>query len=160
MACAVEPDIPVNSRLAVIIAAILIAILPLVGRAEDQGLVIVADRHSPVGNLTWREVRHLYLGVAKVTEHGAIHPLINAADPELQEIFLQKVLFISRNAYRRLLARHLVTRRVSGPEQIDDLRKLIARLHADPNAISYIWLSDLPTDASLKPILVLHRESP
>ncbi|GEM_PF-2166667 len=123
------------------------------GHAMQCPLLVVANRTVPVDSLSRKTIRRLYLGVPYRTRNGSLQPVRNAADAMLQEVFLQKILFMSKNSYRRVLANRLVQRREAGPAEYRDVSKLIKGLRANPLMISYLWASDLPPDGQLKILL-------
>ncbi len=116
-------------------------------------LLVVSDWSSGINSLTAQEVRRIYLGVAHPGPDGILRPLRNQSDAVLHEVFLQKILYMSGNAYRYALASRLVRQRVAGPPEYDNQDKLIDQLHADRNAISYLLAKDLPEDGGLKVLL-------
>ncbi|HHH44332.1 MAG TPA: hypothetical protein ENK49_09355 [Gammaproteobacteria bacterium] len=123
------------------------------GHAMQCPLLVVANRSAPVNSLSQKTIRRLYLGVPYQTRNGPLQPVRNASDAMLQEVFLQKILFMSKNAYRRVLANRLVQRREAGPAEYRDVSQLIEGLSANPLMISYLWASDLPPDGQLKILL-------
>jgi len=123
------------------------------GYAMECPLLVVANRAAPVDRLSPKAIRRLYLGVPYQTESGQLQPIRNASDPILREVFLQKILFMSKNSYRRVLANRLVRLREAGPAEYRDVNKLIKALRTNPRLISYIWTSNLPVDGQLKVLL-------
>lgn len=121
--------------------------------AMECPLLVVADQSAPVAPLSRKTVRRIYLGVHYRTEIGPLKPAHNTSDDVLQEVFLQKILFMSKNAYRRVLASRLVRLREAGPAEYQDIDKLIQALHTNPRLITYIWQSQLPTGGHLKVLL-------
>jgi hypothetical protein len=77
----------------------------------------------------------------------------------LKEVFLQKILFMSRNAYRRALATRLVQLGEAGPAEFRDTNKLIKALLSNPTLVSYLWSSQQPGDGRLKVLLEVPCEN-
>jgi len=121
--------------------------------AMECPLLVVAATASPVDHLTRKELRRLYLGVPYQTLSGQLRPVRNESDPMLREVFLQKIMFMSRNVYQRALATRLVQLREAGPAEYTNAGKLISALLAKPDLVSYIWSSDHPEDGGLKILL-------
>lgn len=122
-------------------------------------LLIVTSQSAPVDTLPQTAIRRLYLGIPYQTQMGSLKPLRNISDDMLQEVFLQKILFMSKNAYQRILASRLVQRRAAGPARYEDLDELIQDLQSNPLFISYIWYSQLPANNQLKVLLTVPCEN-
>ncbi|RMD80179.1 MAG: hypothetical protein D6809_01850 [Gammaproteobacteria bacterium] len=91
--------------------------------------------------LTPQEVRLLFLGATVIKAGRRLKPLLNTSDPFLEEVFLQKVLFMSKAHYqRRLVALTFRLGRPRPPAFADELR-LAGVLRARPEAVSYMWAS-------------------
>lgn len=152
MGLAVEHDLSVKHRWPLFIL-LLGVVNPLVGFAMDCPLLVVAARSAPIDYLSRQEIRRLYLGVPLQVEGGTLQPVRNTSDTMLQEVFLQKILAMSKNAYRRVLAARLVRLREPGPAEARDIDKLIQMLLANPYLVSYLWKSDFPENNELKILL-------
>jgi len=142
------------NRTLIRLAALLIALcISPASPGMDCSLVVVADSSSSVDKLTAQEVRRIFLGVSHKGSGDTLYPLRNTSDPILEEIFLQKILFMSANSYRRALAGRMVRTRVAGPPAYQDQAELIKHLHEDPRSITYLLATDLPDDGSMKVLL-------
>ena len=144
-----EHDIPVRIPRVLLLLALGCLGMPEL-HAMECPLLVVASATAPVDKLTRKTIRRLYLGVHYATPQGPLQPLRNMSDPLLQEVFLQKILFMSKNAYRRVLATRLVRLREPGPPEFRNIDRLIEALKSDPLRISYIGRDQLPADGSLK----------
>jgi hypothetical protein len=106
-------------------------------RAEEQRIVIVASSGSGIKAISAKEVRRAYLGATIVLEGVEIKPLLNQTDKLAAEVFLQKVLFMSAEAYeRQLLARAF--RGGSRPKAYANLTNLLAALQNDNATITFM----------------------
>ncbi|HHJ16365.1 MAG TPA: hypothetical protein ENJ80_06665 [Gammaproteobacteria bacterium] len=119
----------------------------------DCSLAVVANSSAGTDVLSPQEVRRIYLGAPYSSRDGTLYPLQNNSNPILQEVFLQKILFMSRNAYKRILASRLEQEGFTEPPVYDDQEQLLRRLKTDNRAITYLLESSLPTDGSLKILL-------
>ncbi len=128
-------------------------------RAEDCPLLVVADLSAPIDALSRKTIRRLYLGAPYQTGIGPLKPARNASNSVLQEVFLQKIMFMSKNAYRRVLASRLVRLSEAGPPEYRDSDELIQALYDNPRLVSYIWQSQLPADGYLKVLLEVPCEN-
>jgi hypothetical protein len=124
-------------------------------------LVLVVARSSDISRLSPSDTRKLFLGVpvtvASSREH--MHPLRNASDSMLEEAFLQKVIFMSRDAYERAL----LTRAMHGggvrPVLYDSETALVNALLADTFAVTYMWADKAATLSNLKIVAELWEQN-
>ncbi len=127
---------------------------------EGQGrrLVLVAGNGSAIDSLSPAEVRKLYLGVAVVKGGQPVLPLRNQTDPLLQEVFLQKVIFMSAPQYERALATRLIRAESSvRPPVYDSPETLHAKLQTAATAVTYMW-ADAAKAAGVKVVAELWQE--
>lgn len=125
---------PTRRRLLAAVGAALVA--PW-ARAEPQ-LVIVAAAHSPIRSLTAVEIRRLYLGAPVTVDGREVEPLRNVIDPMVQEVFLQRVLFMSLHAYERQAAARVFRTGGNPLRRFTDLPSLLAALAANPLSVTYM----------------------
>lgn len=109
---------------------------------EVQGLVLVADIRSDMLPLTLREVRKAYLGATVIRDGQEVQPLLNMTDETLYEIFLQKVMFMSSQAYQRQLVRRFLRAKGNAPRVYRNPRKLFKALAEEPRAVTYLMWKD------------------
>jgi hypothetical protein len=119
-------------------------------RAAERQLVIVASAQSPIRALSPAEVRRLYLGVPVTVDGKEIEPLRNTVDSATQELFLQRVLFMSLHAYERQLAAHVYRTGGNAMRQFTSLDALLAALNGNPLAVSYMPLEQVAKVPGLK----------
>lgn len=101
-------------------------------------LVLVAGSQSPLTRLSTQEARKLYLGLPILLEGRAVKPLRNATDPTLTEMFMQRVMFMSTEAYERQLLTRVFRAGGTRPPVYDDPRELLQALAQSPTAITYM----------------------
>jgi len=142
-----------------LLALLFTGLISQAGFAMECPMLVVAASSSPVDHMTRQELRRLYLGVPYQTRYGGLKPVLNEADSMLREVFLQKILFMSRNAYQRALATRLVQLGEAGPAEFRDTNKLIQALLSNPTLVSYLWSSQQPGDGSLKVLLEVPCEN-
>lgn len=127
---------------------VVFASLAFVSRVAAQSdrmrLVLVTSSHSPVEALASSEVRRLYLGVPVAVAGQAILPL-RYTERQAQEVFLQKVLFMSLQAYERQIVAHTFRSGRSRPQEGANVASVTQSLLANPFAVSY-----LPEDEARK----------
>ncbi|MCQ8117378.1 hypothetical protein [Methylomonas rosea] len=120
-----------------------------------HSLVLATSTNSSMPALTVQEARKLFLGVP--LEKGGEHPvpLLNISDPLIFEVFLQKVAFMSANAYESQTIS--VVFRLGGkrPESFNDLKSLVDTLQQNPGTVTYLWEDQVRANQGLKAVNVL-----
>lgn len=138
--------------------------LPGPGAAWAAGmrkLVLVAASSSELTRLSPADTRKLFLGVpvSAMPSRESLHPLRNASDPALEEAFLQKVIFMSHDAYERAL----LTRAIHGagirPALYDSETALVNALFTDKFAVTYMWADEAAAHSNLKIVTELWQEN-
>lgn len=137
-------------RLLVLLGSFLIAAPLHAAHASEPDLVLVASARSPIVSLTHAETRKLYLGVPLLVEQQRIHPLRNNTNAVVQEIFMQKVLFMSTPTYERQVLSRVFRMGGIRPAEYANLRELLAALEADPGAVTYVLRAFADTQPGLK----------
>ena len=123
--------------------------------AAERQVVLVVSADSPVKQLEPIEVQKLFLGWPVLRDGRTLHPLRNESDAALTDIFLQYVVAMSQSAYdRRILAQVMQYGRPR-PVVVDQPGNVLKALMADPYAVSYMWLKDVPTSPRLRILRVL-----
>ena len=142
-------------------AAIWIAVIGLLvaapGQAADS-LVIVVRADSPIENLSNLELRKIYLGIALRLDDEVIRGLRNVSDEMLDRIFLQNIVAMSERTYQRRLLTFTLRYGRPRPPEVSDSEELLARLSADPYAISYMWKADAEDRKEIKILRAIWRE--
>ena len=109
--------------------------------AEERRLVLVTASISKITPLSPTEVRKLFLGLAVTQNSLRLEPLHNASDSLLNEVFLQKIIFMSAQNYERQLMSQVFRLGGHRPIRYTDAGKLVTVLQGTPGALSYMWLS-------------------
>lgn len=110
----------------------------LSGRAADARLVLVASAQSPIAQISVEEERKLYLGIPLLADGQRIQPVRNNTDPVTEEMFLQKIMFMSSQAYERQILSRVFRSGGPPPLVITDKSELIRTLLADRLAVTYM----------------------
>jgi hypothetical protein len=153
-----ERGVPVSLRKPFAIFACLLAawLFALAARAgSGRELILAASAQSPLPRLSVQETRKLYLGVPVEKNGVTLKPLINSSDALLYEVFLQKVTFMSAEAYDRQVISIVFRLGGQRPEVVTDRQQLNASLLESPNTVTFIWASDLQAYRGLRPVGVL-----
>lgn len=100
-------------------------------------LVMVTSADSRIGPLTRPMIRKIYLGSAGMPSRP-IYPLINQSNRLLHEMFLQKVLFMSKETYERHMRHSKFPVGTLLPVSYRSEARLLKHLNAHPDSISYV----------------------
>ena len=125
--------------------------------ADNRRLVLVTRVDSGIPTLTASEVRRLFLGVPLFSNGTPVQALRNASTPLVEEVFLQKVLFMSRESYERMLLTKVMHSGGVRPLIYNTEAELFHALENNRSAVTYIW-SDTLSGKSLKIIAELWQE--
>jgi len=104
----------------------------------EPSLVLVANARSAIQKLSPDEARKLYLGVPLIVDTQRVHPLRNNTDPMVQEMFMQKVMFMSTPAYERQVLSRVYRLGGTRPLVYAELRELLKALEKDLAAVTYL----------------------
>lgn len=110
----------------------------LFAQGAEPHLVLVANAQSAISRLAADDARKLYLGAPYLADGQEIKPLRNNADPFLQEVFMQKVMFMATPIYERQILSRVVRTGKGRPPVYTDTHELIDALKADRMAITYM----------------------
>lgn len=125
-------------RFLVLLVSMLFA-APLAATHDDEpALVLVANVHSPLESLSVAQVRKLYLGMPLLVGQQRIRPLRNNTNAVVQEIFMQKVMFMSTQAYERQILSRVFRMGGTRPAEYARVRDLVGALESDPGAVTYV----------------------
>jgi hypothetical protein len=118
--------------------------------ATSHTLVLVVRADSKVVDLDSLTVRKLFLGLPVLVGGSPLHPVRNRSDAELDPIFLQQIVAMSESAYEREILIGVNRQGWLRPAEAGTTRKVIDALYADPNAVSFMWLTDVAHNPGLK----------
>lgn len=126
----------VKKIIAILFAACALLATSMV-RAEEQLIAVVVNAESGIKTISAKQARRAYLGASIVLNGIEIKPLLNETDTLASEVFLQRIMFMSAEAYER----QLISRSFQGgsrPRVYEDLPALLSALHRDNAAITFM----------------------
>lgn len=125
---------------------------------EIHRLVLVSANQDfkPISTIN---VRRLFMGVPVVVDHQQVKPLINIAEEIAHEVFLQKVVFMSAQKYKRQLLSRVFRYGGKRPGFYSDSYALNKDLQSNPDTVSYMWARDAGKNSELFIIQELWRGS-
>lgn len=136
-----ECRIPV-SRNRVVTALFALLLLPVMAAAE-RTVVLVTSESCPIQKLDSLDVRKAYLGVAVSVDGNHIRPLRLNGDEQLNRVFFQSIVAMSRKSYeRRALSLALRFGRPR-PLELDELDAALRVVRHIDCSIVYAWRDDV-----------------
>jgi hypothetical protein len=146
---------PVKSIAATFLVLLLSAATPVFAAEE---LVLIVSTRSLVDQLDSPLVRRLFLGLT-VTQHGSrLRPVLNEADPQIKELFLQNIVSMSDSTYDRHVLRLSLLQGRTQPTVYRSNAELINAVAADPTVVGYVWARDVDHDARIKILRVVWHD--
>ncbi len=113
-------------------------------------LALVAGKNSQVVSLSEREIKKLFLGLPVTKENVRIKLVRNLSDEKINEIFLQKVVFMSERRYEHRMLSNVFRYGNDRPEEFQNMKALTEELTRNPQAVSYMWAEDIEKYDSIK----------
>jgi hypothetical protein len=140
-------------RRAHLVLALLLCVT--LGSASSQSVVLVVRADSVVTDLGSITVRKLFLGGPVLINGSLVHPIRNRSDTRLDQIFLQEIVAMSQSAYDRQILVGINRQGWLRPEEIDSNSRVLEKLNADPNAVSFMWQREVAHNPRIRVIRVL-----
>jgi hypothetical protein len=148
-----------NSVKNIAATAILVLLLGAATRALAAAeVVLIVSARSDVEQLDSPLVRKLFLGLT-VTQHGIrLRPVLNEADAQIKELFLQNIVSMSDSTYDRYVLRLSLQQGRTQPMVYKSESELINAVAADPAAVGYAWGSDVAHDPRVRILRVVWHD--
>ena len=127
------------SATARIVAVLTLVLLSATGAHAQQRLVLVVAADSPIEDISVFEARKMYLGIDVLKQGNFVRPLRNASDAELEQIFLQSVIGLTKLHYERRLLSNLLRLGSVRPQEFETLDALAEELAGDKFAVTYAF---------------------
>ena len=138
----------VKNIIAILLAACALLATDMV-HAQEQRMVIVTSTGSSIKAMSTKDVRRAYLGASIVQDGIEIKPLRNQTDKLAEEVFLQRVLFMSAEAYERQLLAHTF-RSGSRLQVFEKLTDLLDTLQNDNATITFMLFGTAITTPGIR----------
>jgi hypothetical protein len=130
------------------------AAIPAVAGEE---LVLIVGARSTI-ELDSPLVRRLFLGLT-VTQHGnRLRPVLNEADAQIKELFLQNIVSMSESTYDRYVLRLALLQGATQPAVYRNAAQLIDVVAADPLVVSYVWARNIAHDPRVRVLRVVWHD--
>jgi hypothetical protein len=141
-------------RRALLLLLALLFSVPL-GFAGSDSVVLVVRADSAVVDLDSVTVHKLFLGVPVLINGRPLRAIRNRSDERLDQIFLQEIAAMSQSAYDRQILIGVNRQGWLRPDEEESTSQVIAKLLADPGAVSFLWLRDVARDPRLRVVRLL-----
>jgi len=130
-------------------------------RGEDPGprrMLLVTSTETGIEQVSNEALRKAFLVIPVSVDGERLRPLLNQSDSLLAEVFLQKIIFMSRDRYERQLVARVFRQGGKRPSAFRDFDDLVAELQATPNSVTYMWSSQFATTKGLKQLGMLWQD--
>jgi hypothetical protein len=126
-------------------------------QTTQRELVLVCGPDSNVTSVSNAEARKIFLGIPTTIDGQRLKPIRNATDDLINEVFLQKVVFMSKRSYERQLLSRVFRLGGTRPPEYSDLETLMSAILETPGALTYIWSDQIPAGSQLQTVGVLWK---
>ena len=127
--------------------------------ASPNTAVLVIGSECPIDTVSSLELRKIYFGIKVKRKDVVIRGLRNLSDKQLDRVFLQTVMAMSKKSYRRRLLSLTLQYGRPGIVEILDEKTLLDKLKQNPCSLSYLWEEKAKTIPELKILNVLWRSN-
>jgi hypothetical protein len=152
----------VGSRDPVKVIAAKIVLVLLLGAAipafADEELVLIVSAGSGIEQLDSPLVRKLFLGLTVTQQGKRLRPVLNEADAEIKELFLQNIVSMSDSTYDRYVLRLALLQGRTQPIVYTSTAQLINAVAADPAVVGYVWARDVAHDTRVRVLRVVWHD--
>ncbi len=125
--------------------------------SPEVTLVLVSGTDFDGNQLTPNQLRRVFLGIPVSVNGEYIRALRNTSAPLLNEIFLQKVVYMSKRRYKRQLVSQTFRTGQIQPPDFKTHDDLVQALKSVPGSVSVMWKKDAKKDAALHVVQVLWK---
>lgn len=122
----------------------MLALAAVQALSDERELVLVGSPALRGLALDPAEIRQLFLGHVVTRDNHEMTAAINKSDALLYEVFLQKVIFMSSQAYERQLVTKVFRYGGQSPPSFDRLDELAAAMQRQPGMVTFMWKDHAP----------------
>jgi len=146
----------ISSKKGLVTAVITLLITASVSSSTiAEELLLVGASSSSRQPFTIYELRKIFLGHSVEREGAQVKGVVNTADEEVYQIFLQKLIHLSAKDYERRLMSRMFRTGVSSVSKVDTFAELKSALLSDDSNISVVRAGQLAANSNLEVIQVL-----
>jgi hypothetical protein len=139
--------------------AVLVLLFGAANRASAAAeVVLIVSARSNIEQLDSPLVRKLFLGLTVTQQGTRLRPVLNEADAEIKELFLQNIVSMSDSTYDRYVLRLSLLQGRTQPVVYKSESELIDAVAADPAAVGYAWEKDVARDPRVRILRVVWHD--
>jgi len=121
-------------------------------------LALIVSTRSSIDQLDSPLVRRLFLGLT-VTQHGSrLRPVLNEADPQMKELFLQNIVAMSDSTYDRYVLHLSLLQGRTQPIVYKTTAELLNAVASDPTVVGYAWVKDIARDPRVRILRIVWHD--
>ncbi len=124
----------------------------------SEKMLLVTSTETMFERVSNEDLRKAFLAIPVSVDGKRMRPLLNESEKFLTEVFLQKIIFMSRDRYERQLVARVFRQGGKRPSAFRDLDDLIAELRASPNSVTSMWSSQFEAVEGLKELGTLWQD--
>ena len=128
-------------------------------QTTQRSLLLVCSADSSLSSLSITDARKIFLGIPTVLDNVRLVPLLNTSDTLLAEVFLQKIIFMSRRDYEQQLLSRVFRLGGKRPSEYENISELTDVLLNTPGSISFMWSDQVADHKDLKSLRVVWSNS-
>jgi hypothetical protein len=148
-----------NSVKYIAATAVLVLLFGAATRASAAAeVVLIVSARSSIEQLDSPLVRRLFLGLTVAQQGTRLHPVLNEADAEIKELFLQNIVSMSDSTYDRYVLRLSLLQGRTQPMVYKSESELIDAVAADPAAVGYAWEKDVARDSRVRILRIVWHD--
>ena len=139
--------------------AVLVLLFGAANRASAAAeVVLIVSARSNIEQLDSPLVRKLFLGLTVTQQSTRLRPVLNEADAEIKELFLQNIVSMSDSTYDRYVLRLSLLQGRTQPVVYKSESELIDAVAADPAAVGYAWEKDVARDPRVRILRIVWHD--
>ena len=151
-----ECRVPVRRSSAAVFLLLLWA-LASVAAANERTVVLVTGAACPLSDIDNLDVRKVYLGVGVSIDGSHIRPLRLNGDDQLERIFFQTIVAMSRKSYERRALSLALKFGAPRPAEYKQLGEALDAVRLMECGIVYAWADDIAGEPGIKVLKPLWR---
>lgn len=119
------------------VSKLLILLITLISASALSETVVVTSNDSPIGNLTQKEVREIFLGKRSHYDDIRIRPVDNQYDKSIRNKFYQDTIGKTPTQMRAYWAIQVFSGKGKQPVKVSSFKELVNWLSENPGGIGY-----------------------
>lgn len=139
----------------IVTLAVLAAVLPIAPCLAAERLVLVTAAKASVRSVPLSEVRRSFLGAVHAVEAESSIPIRNVTNAQAHALFVDRVLAVSVSEYERRLTARTFQSGLPPIAIARDGKELERMLSEIPNAVTYVFESELAKSPGLRLVQAL-----